>query len=243
METRRAKVFIVDDHPMAVEFLRTLIDQQPDLQVCGYADAARRTLELLRSCTPDLVLVDLSLPDRHGLELAKDIRLAYPQLMVLVFSVHDEVIFAERALEAGAQGYIMKNATTNAWLKAIRLVLAGYTYLSPAMMARMRQQRTTSKPGVAVGGLNQLSDRELEVLQLLGEGRSVNQIAAMLSLGRHTVQTYQTRIKDKLGLNTTQELMRYAVLWTVEEGSRNQEKIKSDGTVPAAEYARSVYEM
>ncbi len=159
METRRAKVFIVDDHPMAVEFLRTLIDQQPDLQVCGYAGAARRTLELLPSCTPELVLVDLSLPDRHGLELVKDIRLAYPQLMVLVFSVHDEVMFAERALEAGAQGYIMKNATTNAWLKAIRLVLAGYTYLSPAMMTRMRQHRTTSKPDVAVGGLNPMPVR------------------------------------------------------------------------------------
>ena len=228
METKWAKVFVIDDYPSVAGYLRFLIDRQKDFQVCGDAPNARQALEMLPSCNPDLILLDLILPDRHGLEVIKDIRVVDPNVRILVFSVHDEVVFAARAIEAGSQGYVMKSETCDTWFEAMRQVMAGYIYLSPAMRMRVTQQWANNKRHSDVCGINQLSDREIEVLQLLGEGRSVSQICAMLSLGRHTIQTYESRIKDKLGLTSAQELTRYAVLWAVDEGSHYGEGIRSD---------------
>ena len=230
MNTRCTRVFIIDDYPTISQFLRILIGWEKDFKVCGDALDARRALELLPTCAPDLILLDLLLPDRHGLEVIRDIHLIDPDARILVFTVHDELVFAQRALQAGAQGYVMKCETSTTWFEAMRQVASGHTYLSPTMRTRIMKQLGGDKSSREVHGISQLSNRELEVLQLLGGGRSVSQIAAILSLGRHTIQTYQTRIIEKLGLESTSELMRCAYLWAFEERSRHSEKYQTEST-------------
>ena len=208
---RESRVFIVDDHPIVRQGLGQLIDHESDLKVCGEAASVREARAFLNDTRPDIVIVDISLDDSDGLELIKDIRAQHGQLPVLVLSMHDEAIYAERLLSAGANGYIMKQAAADQLLVALRRVLAGGIYVSERVGASMIER-------FAVGGLRQsadpidrLSNRELQVLNLIGRGRSTREIANELNLSVKTVESHRQRIKKKLNLSTSPQLVQFAV--------------------------------
>jgi DNA-binding NarL/FixJ family response regulator len=208
----------VDDHPIVRQGLRQLIGQQPDLVVCADASDSREALEAIRASPPDAAIIDLTLEDDSGLGLIKDIKARHPDVAILVLSMHDEVLFAERALRAGASGYIMKQETLEETVKALRRVLAGSHYVSDKMTSRLLQR--------CVGGLSLptaslvecLTDRELEVFELMGRGKSTREIAKGLHLSRKTIETHQAHIKEKLGLENHIDLLRRAVSWQANEG-------------------------
>ena len=212
MTTPKTRVFIVDDHPLVRESLAGLIDQQPDLSVCGEAD---RSSAALGAVQPDGTIVDLSLADGSGLDLIRDLRQQYPRVAVLVLSMHDESLYAERALRAGARGYLMKRAASRDVVVAIRRVREGRIAVSPEL-AEALAAKLVSGPPEGTDPVSTLSDRELDVFRLVGQGRETRQIADALHLSAKTVQTYCARIKDKLGLNTANELLREAVRWLAE---------------------------
>jgi len=203
----------VDDHPMMRQGLAQLINNEPDLTVCAEADTAGQALELLNKARPGLWLIDISLPDKNGIELIKDIRAMDPASRILVVSMHDESLYAERILRAGARGYIMKQEGGKKLMEAIRHVLAGNIYVSEKMSGKILEifsgQRDTGGSPVA-----RLTDREFEVFQLIGEGKGTRQIAEHLHLSVKTVEVHRANIKEKLGLKTATDLVRYAVRWT-----------------------------
>ncbi len=193
--------------------LAQLINNEPDLTVCAEADTAGQALELLNKARPGLWLIDISLPDKNGIELIKDIRAMDPASRILVVSMHDESLYAERILRAGARGYIMKQEGGKKLMEAIRHVLAGNIYVSEKMSGKILEifsgQRDTGGSPVA-----RLTDREFEVFQLIGEGKGTRQIAEHLHLSVKTVEVHRANIKEKLGLKTATDLVRYAVRWT-----------------------------
>ncbi len=208
------RVLIVDDHPMMRTGLAQLIGSEPDLKVCAEADNARQGLEAVSKLSLDLVLLDISLPDKSGLELLKDIRAIRPELPVLVVSMHDELVFAERVLRAGGRGYIMKQEGGQKYLQAIRQVLAGQIYVSEKMSARILESLSgsqTEKPGTSP--VQRLSDREFEVFQLIGQGLGTREIAQRLHLSVKTIEVHRINIKEKLQVKTATELVRFAVRW------------------------------
>jgi len=207
----------VDDHPVVRKGIVQLIEGESDLQVCAETDSAAATLEALDSPLPDLVIVDLTLSGTSGLGLIKDIKARHPQLPILVFSMHDESLYAERALRAGAAGYIMKQEATEHIVEAIRQVLGGQVYLSDRMAARLLH-RVVGRTGTEgqPSPIEALTDRELEVFQLVGQGLSTRQIAEQLFLSVKTVETHLEHIKTKLGLESGRELVRQAVRWSLE---------------------------
>jgi DNA-binding NarL/FixJ family response regulator len=210
---QKAKVFLVDDHPLVREWLATLINQQPDLQTCGEASAAGEALQLIGVRKPDVAIVDISLEGGSGLELIKDIKASHSTVSVIVLSMHDETLYAERALRAGARGYVMKREATRNVLQAIRSVLAGKLFVSENITRTMTEKFVGG--GVAAGDspVAKLSDRELEVFQLLGRGLSTRQIADSLHLSLKTVQAFCARIKEKLKIDSATELLRAAMHW------------------------------
>jgi len=212
MTTPKTRVFIVDDHPLVRESLAGLIDQQPDLSVCGEADRSSAALAAIGSAQPDVTIVDLSLADGSGLDLIRDLRKLHPRVAVLVLSMHDESWYAERALRAGARGYVMKRAASRDVLDAIRRVREGRMALTPDL-AETLAAKLVAGPLEMADPVATLSDRELDVFRLLGQGRQTRQIADALHLSMKTVQAYCARIKDKLGLNSANELLREAVRW------------------------------
>jgi DNA-binding NarL/FixJ family response regulator len=203
----------VDDHPLVREWLATLINQQTDLEVCGEADSAPKAVQLLETVDPQVAVVDISMEGGSGLELIKNIKASHPSVMMIVLSMHDEAFYAERALRAGARGYIMKREATKRVLEAIRSVLGGKLYLSDkiAMLMAEKFVEGQASPGGSV--TEKLSDRELEVFQLLGRGYSTRRIAEELHVGFKTVQSFCARIKEKLNLANAGELLREAVRW------------------------------
>ena len=208
------RVLIVDDHPMMRTGLAQLIGNEPDLKVCAEADNARQGLEAVSKLSLDLVLLDISLPDKSGLELLKVIRAIRPELPVLVVSMHDELVFAERVLRAGGRGYIMKQEGGQKYLQAIRQVLAGQIYVSEKMSARILESLSgsqTEKPGTSP--VQRLSDREFEVFQLIGQGLGTREIAQRLHLSVKTIEVHRINIKEKLQVKTATELVRFAVRW------------------------------
>jgi DNA-binding NarL/FixJ family response regulator len=209
----KRKILLVDDHPLVREWLANLINQQPDLEICGETGAAPRALELIALARPDVAIVDISLDGGSGIELIKDIKAAHPALLVIVLSMHDESLYAGRALRAGARGYIMKREATKKVLLAIRSVLQGKLYLSEKASLLLAEQFVEGRPAAAQSPVAQLSDRELEVFQLLGRGRSTRQIAEDLHVSFKTVQSFSARIKEKLNLSGANELLREAVRW------------------------------
>jgi DNA-binding NarL/FixJ family response regulator len=209
----KAKVLLVDDHPLVREWLATLINQQSDLQVCGETDSAPKALQLIGVMNPDIAIVDISMEGGSGLELIKNIKASHPSIMTIVLSMHDEKLYAERALRAGARGYIMKREATKGVLQAIRCVLGGKLYLSDKMAMDMAEKFVDGRPGKQDSVAENLSDRELEVFQLLGRGLASRQIAEEMHVSIKTVQAFQARIKEKLGLSTATELLREAVRW------------------------------
>lgn len=209
----KARIFLVDDHPLVREWLTNLIHQQPDLTVCGEAESAPQALEAVVKLKPDIAIVDISLKSGSGIELIKNIRTAASEVAVIVLSMHDEGLYAERALRAGARGYIMKRETAKKVIAAIRQVLEGKLYLSERLTSSFAEKFVggdTSAPNPTV---EQLSDRELEVFQLLGQGYETRQIAESLSISMKTVQAFCARIKEKLQLSSATELLREAVRW------------------------------
>lgn len=211
----RKRVLIVDDHPLLRDGLKTVINQQPDLVVCGEAGDAPQAMKAVSALKPDIMLIDLSLSGSSGLELVKDIKTRYPGVPTLVLSLHDEALYAERSVRAGACGYIMKCASSAELLNALRDVLNGKVYLSENMASRLMKQvfgRREIEPERDSMGM--LSDRELEVFQLIGEGHGTSDIARRLRLSMKTVSCYRENIKNKLQLKDATELVQHAVHWT-----------------------------
>jgi len=207
------QILIVDDHPMMRDGLAALITAQPDLAVCAQAADAREAMQVIEAHWPDLVLMDISLPGKSGLEAIKDILALQSGQAILVISMHDESLYAERVLRAGARGYVMKQEGGKRILEGIRAVLAGKVFVSEKMSARIMDAFTGRRPGDTGGSVESLSDREFEVFQLIGRGRSTKEIAAQLHLSGKTVEVHRVNIKTKLKLATSPELVHYAVRW------------------------------
>lgn len=211
----KSRVLLVDDHPVVREGLIRLLNILPDLEVCGEASTGREALDLIEPTRPDIVIVDLSLEDRNGVQLIKDITARHPELPCLVLSMYDESLYALRVLRAGGRGYIMKQQRPKDLVTAIRQVLTGQLYLSETFSSRLLDEFITpSSAGPVLRA--ELTDRELEVLTLLGRGSSGREIAERLYLSVKTVEAHRERIKRKLGLKNSTELLRYAIKSTVD---------------------------
>jgi DNA-binding NarL/FixJ family response regulator len=210
---QKSKILLVDDHPLVREWLANLINQQDDLQICGEAANAAAALELIGTAKPAIVIVDISLEGGSGIELIKNIKAVHSGVMVIVLSMHDETLYAERALRAGARGYIMKREATKKVLQGIRSVLEGKLFVSDRMNAMMAERFVERKPHITGSPIEELSDRELEVFQLMGRGLNTRQIADELHISFKTVQAFHARIKDKLNLANATELLREAIRW------------------------------
>ena len=204
---------MVDDHPLVREWLANLVNQQPDLEVCGEADSAPKALEMIGVVNPEIAIVDISMGGGSGIELIKNMKANYPKVMVIVLSMHDEALYAERALRAGARGYIMKREATKKVLQGIRGVLAGKLCLSDKMAMVMAEKFVDGRPKTAGSVIEKLSDRELEVFQLLGRGYSTRRIADEMHVSFKTVQAFCARIKEKLQLTNATELLHEALRW------------------------------
>ncbi len=216
-QTARKTVLVVDDHPLMRQGLALLINQQQDMQVCGEAEEAQAAMQAIAQLRPDIMILDISLSGPDGLELLKNIRAFNPGLPVLILSMHDEAIYAERALRARANGYIMKQEATEKVLIAVRRILNGEIYLSDRMSNKMLQQYIGGTPSMMQSRIASLSDRELEVFRLIGEGRATREIAEELHLSIKTVETYQAHIKEKLALRSGRELIQHAIQWKISE--------------------------
>ena len=209
----RHRVFIVDDHPLVREGLANLINQQNDLMVCGQAEDAAQALAGIGASRAELALIDISLKTASGLELVKDLKVHHPNVALIVLSMHDEMLYAERAIRAGARGYVMKRETTKEVLIAIRRVLQGDVYVSERVVNLMARRLGSPRKAAASSPVEQLSDRELEIFRLLGQGRTTSQIATDLHLSLKTVQAYCARAKEKFGVDSLTELLRAAIRW------------------------------
>lgn len=213
MSARAATVFLVDDHPLVREWLTNLINQLPDLKVSGEAAGADQAFEGMRKTVPDIAIVDLALAEGSGLALVKKIATELPQIAVVVLSMHDERYYAERAFRAGARGYVMKGESTNSIAAAIRDVLNGKLYVSPRMQTMFSKRFGEEELESLHAPVKKLSDRELEVFRLLGQGYETRRVAQSLNVSIKTVQAYCARIKEKLQLANASELLREAIRW------------------------------
>jgi len=209
----KKRVYLVDDHPLVREWLTNLINQQPDLAVCGESESAPHALQAIATSRPDVAIVDISLKDSSGIELIKDLKESHPNVAVLVLSMHDEAHYAERVLRAGAKGYVMKRETTKKVIDAIRRILEGKLYISERVAESMTGRFLDGKRTKGCSPVEQLSDRELEVFEMLGQGRGTRQIAEALHVSVKTVQAYCARMKEKLDLRSATELLREAIRW------------------------------
>ena len=207
-----ARILVVDDHPIVRLGVRQMISSDPSLAVCGEADSMDKAIELAHSLRPDLAIVDLSLTDGAGLELVRLFHETFPELPVLVLSMHDEQLFAERAIRAGARGYIMKHEAIVGLVHAIQQVLSGQIWLSERMSQALLE-RVSGDRVVSGGRLGNLTDRELEVFELIGRGMGTSAIADRLGISVKTIETYRANIKSKLDLRDARELIRYAATW------------------------------
>jgi DNA-binding NarL/FixJ family response regulator len=206
------RIVLIDDHPIMRHGLAQLIRAEDGLDVIGEAGSAREGLEVVGRLTPDLAVVDLTLPDKNGLELVKDIRAQHPSTLCIVLSMHEETLYGERALRAGARGYVMKEEAADHLVTAIHKVIAGGLYVSESLNARMLEQVTGVARSKATG-MDALTDRELEILALIGKGVATKLIAAQLSISARTVEAHRAHIKEKLSMTDGAALVRYAVQW------------------------------
>jgi DNA-binding NarL/FixJ family response regulator len=209
----RKKILLVDDHPLMRAGLAQLIDRQPDMAVCGEAGGPAAAMQELGRTEPDLILTDITMPGRSGFEFIKDLIAEKPKRLILVVSMHDEVIYAERTLRAGARGYVMKEAGGEKLLAAIRQVLGGQIYLSERMSGRVLENLSARKPRGSASPIERLTDREFQVFQLVGLGKSTRDIAGQLHLSPKTVDVHRGHIKEKLQLGDATALVRHAVRW------------------------------
>lgn len=212
IKTDTVRLFLVDDHPLVREWLGQLLRGEKGFQVIGQAEDVEGALTAMRADAPDIAIVDLSLRSGTGIELIKEMRVQLPSVRVIVLSMHEELAQVERALRAGAAGYVMKRESTTRIIEAIRVVRSGSIYANPEVLTRLAERMVGRRQ--ATGTVDTLSDRELEVFRRMGEGQATKRIATELGVSMKTVQEYQARIKDKLGLADATELMRAAVRWT-----------------------------
>lgn len=208
------RIFIVDDHPVIRWGYMSLIELEPDLQVCGEAGEALEALDKIAEACPDLAIVDISLEGMNGIELTKRLQALYPDLPILVVSMHDEILYGDRALRAGARGYIMKREVRTRVVEAIRRILSGGFYLSDKMSTRVLYQYQGGRFSEC-SPIERLSDRELEVFELFGRGYSTSDIAGALLISRKTVESHRNRIRDKLGIDSTSQFIQHAVQWVL----------------------------
>lgn len=213
------RIFLVDDHPMLRTGLIRLIENKAGCEVCGESETASAAMDAIPAAAPDIVLMDISLPDKSGLELIKDLLARFPELRILVFSMHDEMLYAERVVRAGAKGYLMKGESTEKLIEAIDCVLAGGLYLSRRVCDHVINNMSKNR-SVENTGPKSLTDRELEIFELIGRGKTNSQIAVQLHISPKTVDAHRTNIRAKLALPDSASLMREAVLW-VELASAN----------------------
>jgi DNA-binding NarL/FixJ family response regulator len=213
--TKKHRVLLVDDHPIVRQGLALLIDRENDLSVCGEAEGAHSAFHAVATLRPDIVVLDISLSGPDGLDVLKEIRAKTTHLPVLILSMHDESIYAERAMRAGANGYIMKQEATEKVLIAIRRILQGEVYLSDRLTNSMLRQYVRGIAPAQASPLENLTDRELEVFRLIGGGHGTRQIADQLHVSVKTIESYQAHIKDKLALKNARELLQHAIEWSV----------------------------
>ena len=209
----KKRIFIVDDHPIVRDGLITLINHQQDFMVCGEAGEAAQALKSISELKPDVVIVDIGLKNSDGIELTKSIKTRCPRLPVIVLSIHDESVYAERALRAGAQAYLMKEVVSESIVTAIRTVLRGEIFVSNTISKKLLRKLATGKTNTTIAPMDSLSDRELEIFRLIGQGYKPSKIAQSMHLSVKTVETYRARIKEKLNLTNADELLRYAIQW------------------------------
>ena len=208
---RQIRVLVVDDHPAIREALAFTIRDKIDMELCGAAGTASEANQILSEAMPDVAIVDISLKDAHGLDLVQRIRSQYPKVQVLVYSMYDELAYAERAIHMGALGYLSKSEPTRHIVDAIRCVMRGEVYLSRRMTSRILGKVVKEQQkGFIVG---KLTDREMAIFEMLGEGLNIKEISSRLNLSRKTVETYRRRVKEKLGLDSVSALMQYAIQW------------------------------
>jgi len=219
--SNKTKILLVDDHPLVREWLANLINEELQFEVCGAVGSGREALQLMTSAQPAIAIVDISLEGGSGIELLKDMKVMHPNVAAIVLSMHDESLYAERAMRAGARGYIMKREATGKVLDAIKTVLDGKLYFSNAANAMMAQKLTQGSAGTAETPVAGLSDRELEVFELLGRGSNTRQISDQMKLSPKTVQVYCARIKEKLNLANINELIAQAVRWHENQATKN----------------------
>ena len=229
----RIRVLLVDDHPAIREAVADTINGTMDMEVCGQSSSSDGAFRLVEKLEPDVAIVDISLEDAHGLDLVQNIRSQYPDVKMIVFSMYDENVYAERAIRAGASGYLMKAEPTKRLIEAIRSINRGEVYLSRRMASRILNKVAmgrTSEPNFAI---DELTDREMAVFQMLGEGHSVQDIEERLNLSRKTIETYRRRAKEKLGFDTVSELLQYAVQWTYGQGTHGRDSEHPSPKPPA----------
>jgi len=210
---RVRRVLIVDDHPIVRQGLRRVMENEDDLTVCGEAETARDARTAIKDLNPDVVIADISLKQGDGIELVRDVRAHHPQMPILVLSMHDETIYAERMLSAGANGYIMKQAASEQFLISLRRVLDGNIYVSEAVGNNMIQKFASGGSYLSANPIDRLSNRELQILHMIGKGMSTRETAQALNLSIKTVESHRQRIKRKLNLSTGTQLVQYAVNW------------------------------
>jgi len=210
---KKMQVLIVDDHPVVREGLITIINHEEDLNVCGEAEDAYQALKAAAELIPDVIVTDISLKKSDGIELTKSIKDVHPKIPVIVFSIHDESMYAERALLAGAKGYLMKDTVSENIVKVIRTVLSGEIYVSNTISKQFLHKIAGDKAGTSKTPIEKLSNRELEIFRMIGEGLKASQIAKQLYLSTKTIETYRARIKEKLNLPNAAELLQYSIKW------------------------------
>jgi DNA-binding NarL/FixJ family response regulator len=214
----KKRVLLVDDHPIVRQGLAESINREPDLEVCAEADDRHEALKIIEETKPDLAIIDLSLKNSSGMELIRDIHARWPDLVMLVVSMHDEMLYAERVLRAGAKGYLTKQDATHSILAGIRRVLAGEIYLNPKTASTILARLAAGRKSPTDSIVDSLAEREMQVFELTGEGLNTRQIAERLHIDFKTVETYRARIKEKLALKDASELLQLAIRWRRNEG-------------------------
>ena len=210
---RKIQILIVDDHPVVRDGLTTVLNHEQDFHVCGQTDDAPEALQAIAELNPDIAIVDISLKSSDGIELTKTIKARYPKLFVIVLSIHDELVYAERVLLAGAKAYLMKDAISENIVKAIRTVSRGEIYVSDTVAKKFLHIVAGDKAGTIRTAIDNLSDREFETFRLIGQGYKASQIAEQLHLSVKTIETYRSRIKEKMGLDNAAQLLQYSIAW------------------------------
>ena len=221
--TDHIRVYLVDDHPAIREAIRDTIEGTIDMEICGETSSSDDAFREIEELQPDVAVIDISLNDAHGLDLVQNIRSQYPDVRTIVFSMYDENVYAERAIRAGASGYLMKSEPTQNIIEAIRSAYDGEVYLSRKMSSRILNKVAMGRTAEPSFAIDELTDREMAVFQMLGQGYSVQEIQDRLSLSRKTIETYRRRAKEKLGFDTVSELLQYAVQWTYGQGTHGNE--------------------